>query len=277
MSTLEGWAAPTEMTKYADHTFVYCPDNNKYFGCWNGGNIADKKAVKICTGTYANAYAVADCYRVPRFGRRDTAGIGVYLVDGVCHQSANCFLYAAGTVLRLRNGRPGGLLESVAAYGLYGNLFLVWYPQQYRRCKDKKDRKDAVGAESEDPIFQEAHGRYETLRARPEPPSPTEVKIGDFATLLKHEAPEVDLAAVQDLQSSYLGEHEGFLRAELGGDVSPLPAVGDKAVERVNALSAEFQKAFARQVGAETYKRLTGRSQDETVDLIDPRILETSR
>lgn len=120
MSTLEGWAIPTTATKYADHTFVYCPDNKSYFGCWAGGDIGATDAVKICTGTYENAYAVANCYRDSLPGFPDTAGIGVYGYNGVCHQSANCFLYAAGTLLKLKNGRPGGLVASTAAYGLYG-------------------------------------------------------------------------------------------------------------------------------------------------------------
>jgi len=285
MSTLEGWAIPTTVTKYADHTFVYCPDNESYFGCWAGGSIGAADAVKICTGTYENAYAVANCYRDSLPKLPDTAGVGVYGINGVCHQSANCFLYAAGTQLALKDGRPGGLLESTAAYGLYGSTapfagppgwaahWAEWYPVNYWWCSGKKDN---VRATSKDPIFRETHQLYERLRTQPQAPKGADVKVSDLTILIKHAVPGLDLGAVADLQFSYLQEHEGFLRAELS-DIPEVKVIDEKSAERVNRLSAQFQKALAQRVGPDNYLKLTGRGPSETIELIDSRILESAQ
>lgn len=290
MSTLEGWASPTTLTKYADHTFVYCPDNNEIFGCWDGGDIKAPDAVKICAGTYDNAYAVANCYRDSHPPRPDTAGVGVYGLNGVCHQSANCFLYAAGTQLVLKGGRPGGLLESTAAYGAYGAAYpfdsadilhrgpaahaahwAAWYTANYWWCSGKKDNVKAI---SKDPIFRETHGLYERLRSQSQAPNgAAAAKISDLTILIEHAVPGLDLGAIADLQYSYLKEHEGFLRAELPS-IPKIKVIDEKSAERVNALSAQFQKALAQRVGADNYMKLTGRGTSETIDLLDSRILE---
>jgi hypothetical protein len=286
MSTLEGWAIPTVVTKYADHTFVYCPDNKQYFACWAGGSSTGSKgAVRICTGTYDNAYAVANCYRDDLAGHPDTAGVGVYGVNGVCHQSANCFLYAAGTHLVLQNGRPGGLLESTAAYGSYGSIgpfagvggcathWAAWYSANYYWCNGKKD---SVGAASKDPVFLEVRQLYERARGQPRATGDAAVRLSDLAILIKHAAPGVNLDAVAALQSAYLQEHDGFLRAELS-DIPEVKVIDEKSAEWLNALSARFQRSLAQLVGPDQYAALTGRAPDETIELIDPRVLERAQ
>ena len=273
MSTLEGWAIPTVVTAYADHTFVYCPDNEKYFGCWAGGSIGGKDAVQICAGTHENAYAVANCYRDSLPWCPDTAGIGIYGINGVCHQSANCFLYAAGALLTLKNGRPGGLLASLAAYGFYGTAVARWYATNYWWCSGKKD---GVTATSKDMVFRETHQSHERLRTQSQTPKDADLKISDLAIFLKHAVPGLDLEAIADLQRSYLQEHEGYLRAELP-DIPEVKVIDEKSAERVNTLSRQFQKALAQQVGPDNFLKLTGRAPGETIELIDPRILESAR
>lgn len=271
MSKLQGWVIPTSATKYADHTFVYCPDNGKYFGCWDHGRIDEQDAEMICSGSYENAYAVANCYRDSIGDYPDTAGIGVYLVNGVCHQSANCFLYAAGAQLSMKpDGRPRGLFASTAAYGIYGTGFGRWYATRYWMCSGKVDN---LGASSKDPVFLETLELHESLRDQPEGKQAVEMKVGDLAILVKHTAPEVNLEAVADLQRSYLGEHEGFLQAELP-KARETGVIDEKAAERVNHLSVQFQRSLSDLVGGEAYKKLTGLDTGETVDLADPRILE---
>src|SRR5437660_5941898 len=88
---------------YADHTFVAAgnpPTSGgpppEYFACW--GQHYDQAQVGICSGNVN--YNRANCYRDPAFGAPDTAGIGIYAINGVCHQSANCFLLSANVTLK---------------------------------------------------------------------------------------------------------------------------------------------------------------------------------
>ena len=113
---IEGWA--TKISDAADHTFVrYAVSEGtfKYFGCWNGHDGPDPR--NICSSQ--GDYAVPNCYRgKPVGGCKDTAEIGVYAVNGVCHQSANCFLYSASPRITL-NRRVRGYWLSVGFYGTY--------------------------------------------------------------------------------------------------------------------------------------------------------------
>lgn len=127
MSTFEIWTQPTtDLPDVADHTFVYCTNKKKIFGCWASGDIQGKDAQKIARASWRNAYSVADCYRKPAFNKNDTAGVGIYGVNGVCHQSANLFFYAVSSKPmggKWINGelRPRGIWASYAAYGPYGS------------------------------------------------------------------------------------------------------------------------------------------------------------
>jgi hypothetical protein len=279
MSTLEGWASPTTATKYADHTFVYCPSNKKIFGCWAGGNINDPDTVKICSGAYKNAYAVANCYRDSLPKLPDTAGLGVYGVNGVCHQSANLFLYAAGTNLKLVNGRPNGLIASTAAYGMYGSMgpfdvpgravhWGAWYPPNYWWCSGKKDN---LRAEVDDRGFLETQQLLELAREKP-----GDAKVTDLAILIQDSVPGLDLEAIADLQSRYLEEHEGYLRADTPV-IPEVKVIDANSAQRLNTLSAQFQKDLAQLIGPIIYTQLTGRGPDETIELIDPRIIESAQ
>ena len=146
----------------------------------------------------------------------------------------------------------------------------VWYAANYYWCSGKKDN---VLATSKDPIFLETHQLRQRLQAKTQAPTPADVKVTDLAVLLKHAVPGLDLAAIEDLHRSYLQEHEGFLGAG-PSDLPEVKVIDAKSAERVNALSAQFQKALAQRVGPEAYRKLTGRGPSETIDLIDSRIVQ---
>jgi len=292
MSTLEGWAMPIGSTG-ADHTFVYCREYNSYFCCWNNGDINAEGAVKICTGILEDAYARADCYRCSILFVPDTAGIGTYGWNGVCHQSANCFLFAAATQLRLVNGHPGGLDASTAAYGAYGadnplDFFSQfphwkqWLKDIYSPCRNNKESRlsatSNVRETSNDLLFQETHQLYERLRTQPQGANAADVKISDLVLLIKHALPGLglDLEKIANLQRSYLQEHDGFLGAEFPR-IPETKVIDEKSAERVNKLSAQFQKALAQQIGPDNYMKLTGRGPNETIELINPEILENAQ
>jgi hypothetical protein len=89
--------------KYAEHTFVWCDDMNKGFGCFGRGRHksdgsfkGQKNIAKLSKAR--NAYQVADFYRGASvneswFSTRDYAHLQ-YGISGVCHQASFRFLMA---------------------------------------------------------------------------------------------------------------------------------------------------------------------------------------
>lgn len=275
MSTFEGWAEPTSFTDEADHTFVICRDNGEKFGCWNGGNPKGPSSVHISTGSHPNAYEIANRYRVPDGDCPDTAGIGWYLWNGVCHQSANCFLLAANTVLHQdQNDRPKGYFESTFTYGKYGTDYDNWFENYYRKSGGDlpKPSNDPDQEYHIDPIFNEVHQAYARLRSQRHALQGIDLKnamkISDTAILIKHAAPEVDLEPVADLQKRYLQEHDEFVSKHKG-------KVADmEAAKRINELSKQYQKFFSQLVGPENYRKITGHGPNETVNVANMKIIE---
>jgi hypothetical protein len=279
MSTLQAWAAPTDVTKYADHTFVYCPDNGKYFGCWNGGRTNLPNAVQIVSASAPNAYAIANCYRDPVLGRPDTAGIGIYAANGVCHQSANCFLYPTGVKMSFTNGRPAGLLASTAAYGFYGTdiagslpamgtHFAHWYAINYYWCSGKKDLLMATAG---NPELREVLEAVTSTDAA-QPGGTHRSRVRQLALHVGQTAPEIDLERLADLHHDYLQEHDAAV-----SEATYLPevkAIDMKTAERLNDVSRQFQNDLALQIGTEAYIQLMGRDPTEAIPLVDLSIVE---
>ena len=119
---LEGWAAYVSFgdgmtTDWADHTWVSSPQNGQYFECWGGHSGPSPRKIVVGNGSYN----WANCYRCPIWPFRDTAGTGIYAIDGVCHQSANCFLYTANVTL---NFNVRGYWFSLFSYGTFGRSYL---------------------------------------------------------------------------------------------------------------------------------------------------------
>jgi len=146
-NTFEAWATPVDapvLSSIADHTFVV--SGNTHFGCWGSSDTTSPNAVKVAQGSGDKALCKANKYR----GISDSACLGIYAVNGVCHQSANLFLYAVdSTILPLNKERPRGVIASHALYSVYGttapgvlpgapSFFAAWltavYGQAYARC-----------------------------------------------------------------------------------------------------------------------------------------------
>lgn len=131
--TFELWVSPALGVPTLDHTFIRCPEENKYFYCFDFTQMDENTsgARRILTATpNPNAYWRANSYRIPRMGLPDTAGLGIYGINGVCHQAANCFLHAieetTGMKVQLPFGSKGsnrevsGYVMSYLIYGPYG-------------------------------------------------------------------------------------------------------------------------------------------------------------
>lgn len=295
-NTLQGWCTPTDLTDYADHTFVYCPEKKKYFGCWAGGNINDKDTTKVCSKKYSGAYCRANNYRVNIGKLKDTAGVGIYGVNGVCHQSANLFLYSAGTVLPLTKSRPRGIIASHAMYGVYGtNIpgpggvttwgihFAAWYSAIYlqakTRCLFSIDESEKLQINSDESLFQKVNGLHSSVFERKQNIlSSEDLIVNEFKIIAKEIAPDIDIDRFEGIHRDLLKEKNDILiSAKIYGDKPeeiklPQGKQAEDIVEKLNDLVCEFQKSLAKSVGSSQYEHLTGNKQNEIFRIIDPRI-----
>lgn len=106
MGTLIGMHYPTKLfLGAADHAYVRC-DGSRAWGCWGGKSGGSE--VRRGTGSTAQADAIAE--------PDERAGVTCYLINGVCHQSANRILLPAG--ITVRGVRGYSVSESL--FGTYG-------------------------------------------------------------------------------------------------------------------------------------------------------------
>lgn len=262
---LEGWA--TKINDVADHTHVYCPGNGRYFDCWGGHSGPEPR--RICRGD--GSYNWANCYRCPVFSFPDTACIGIYAVDGVCHQSANCFLYSAGVTL---NFAVRGYWFSLFSYGTYGRGFLRWLPL-YAYCSSTRPRMmeepemepseaGAGGtgdAGEEDPVIEIVREVHASAVAQRAPRHPHEVLADEVAKVTKHHVPEIDPDQFRDIQLRYLRQKDRLIASGMKEE---------QLAKRLNDLARRTQEEIARRVGRERYERLMAIPADEQVDLVEP-------
>lgn len=123
METFELWSYDVNiegMDDFAEHTYIKCHDNGRYFDCW-GGHESYTQGSGVLRFSCNGLYDVADCYRRPILNINDTAGIGIYGINGVCHQTANLFLCSSDRVITIADGVKGYWLSSLA-YGIHGDV-----------------------------------------------------------------------------------------------------------------------------------------------------------
>ena len=148
----------------ADHTYVMFPEigPDGIFDCWYRDPTKFGNMLKF----YRGRYRIANCYRgnIRKMGNygKATAKIGAYGVAGVCHQSANCFLFtAAGKQGGLLDHRVKGYAASKAAYGARGTNYhhnrlvrkltdwgfstvvekdVGWYKRTWKPCYNKNKK-----------------------------------------------------------------------------------------------------------------------------------------
>jgi hypothetical protein len=274
MTNLEGWAVNT-LFGLADHTYVRCPPNGQFFDCWGGHAGNNNRA--ICQGN--GIYDVADCYRRPVtvLGRvlPDTAGIGVYGIHGVCHQSTNCFLFSAGAVL---DNTVGGYWFSSILYGVYGRRFHHWQNNIYNPCfnlhQNAPHGKTATPPPSSkgNDLFELIHTGYKNQKVGKDT-KPNEIIVMDAATLFVN--------AVDLRPQIYEDMHRRLLKKK--DEIVESSSRTEELVGGINNLSKEFQKSIAdlfedevKDTRTGLYEQLTGLKIGETVDIIDSKIAESA-
>ncbi|MEU9790845.1 hypothetical protein AB0E27_09455 [Streptomyces sparsogenes] len=255
LTRMEGHACKTA-GGLAEHTFVFAPENGRYFDCWGGHD--GSRIRLICTNS--GNYAAADCYRYPMSTPMgmlpDTAHIGMYAVDGVCHQSANCFLYSSHAML---NNDVSGYWLSCLSYGPYGKKFNWWQQNVYLPCIRAIPAVEPVAAATHDSPEWTLMQRIRAIHGAAR--DPYEALLEEGAAVTKYFAPEVDTDRIRGPQSDYLQELDAIIASGL---------VGEPLADRINDLGRQFQRNLAVCLGADQYERLNGVPAEVQVDLIEP-------
>lgn len=107
MGTLVVMRYPTIiLAGLADHTYVRCGTGGKGWSCWGGKTGGTE--LRNAPGSTNQADAIAE--------PDEKAAIRCYLINGVCHQSANRILFAGGITAQGARGYE----VSEALFGTYG-------------------------------------------------------------------------------------------------------------------------------------------------------------
>lgn len=259
---------------WLDHTYVgYGPasPNNPgnpppyYFACW-GLNFNETQYPQAPVVSGDINYNCANCYRDKVLGYPDTAAIGMYGVNGVCHQSANCFLYSAGPWTVTLNLTVLGYWASLLAYGPYGTNYLPWLAGVYGVCSwfnpaIAAEMPEAAAAEPS--IADKLRGLYASFLAQPQPPDPHDVIIKEAETVVGHFVPGFDPSVYRDLHAEFLNHKDAAIATA---------ATGQALADKLNDHSIQLQLAVAKRVGPDIYKKLNGVDAGHVVYLCDPRL-----
>jgi hypothetical protein len=208
-------------------------------------------------------YNRANCYRDPAFGAPDTAGIGIYAINGVCHQSANCFLISANVTL---NFAVAGYWASLLAYGTYGTNFSSWYSGIYTPCSWRNPliaTEMEASAAAEPSLTDQIRSLYASFLTQREPADPHERLISEAAIVVKHHVPEADPSKYRDLHAEFLKEKDAVIATGI---------TGQSLADKLNSLSTQLQGALEQRVGADLYKKLNGVDAGKRVNIIDHRL-----
>jgi hypothetical protein len=273
---LEGWTANVHCagasTAWIDHTWVCSPENDRYFDCWGDHDGPNKRRVVVGVGSYDRAH----CYRCSFWPFADTAGIGIFAIDGVCHQSTNCFLYTANRTLDFT---VRGYWFSLFSYGTFGRSYRRWLGNHYGRCSHKTPSAEesatsslevdgiTLAPEEEDPAIRIVREVYESVMVRGTRTHPNELLADEVAAVTKVHVPDID-------PSRFRGIHMEYLRRK-----DELIVSGHKNAQlarRLDELARRTQKEIAKRMGREHYERLMGVPPDVTLGLVVPDLAEAA-
>jgi hypothetical protein len=276
METFELWSYDVQgdLGEYAEHTYLRCPDRDAYFNCW-GNHASPKQGPGVRHFACQGLYDVADEYRRPFLSAQDTAGIGVYGVNGVCHQTANLFLYSSGRVIAIQDGVKGYAITSLAygPYGDYGPLddasqalfFAMWKSTVYDPCYNAYI--DAQGASSAQDLGATLFGWIKRLHddivRQGMKINPLELLHQQAALLVQQAVPGLEAALFKDLHLDFLKEKNTVLATGMKGQ---------QLADTLNGLATQFQLALCQRIGNDAYEKLTGMNAGKTINIIDPAI-----
>ncbi len=280
----------------ADHTYVRCETGAKAWSCWGGKTGG--AVLREGEGSTVRADAIAE----PN-GR---AHISCYLVNGVCHQSANRILLPAGITVQGSKGYE----VSVSLFGTYGRPRGV-----FGLCKSPFDQHASLAGDlpgCTPPPAPSAAAPASARRPRPatnakQAPDPKEAAYlrKTLAIYRKAERGTASLSAAgredtgMQFAAFQLELFDAQVEYRLGSaaDTAVAGRLGDvrlsterarlkleewyarremTAVQFAAAFNKEtllFQDSVASVLRAGQYRKLTGLGRDERVLLADPAVI----
>jgi hypothetical protein len=252
---------------YAEHTYIRCPDKNTYFNCW-GDHQSTTQGPGTRRFSCQGIYDVANCYRNDILNIKDTAGIGIYGINGVCHQTANLFLYSTGRAITIGDGVRGYALSSLA-YGIYGDLnpfnnpaqpiFLSnWIKTVYDPCYQKIVPRGNAG----ETLFLDLQKLHKSL-VKGFQIGRNELIHNESAILIKQIVPDIDTNQFKNIHLDFLEKKTEVIRKGFEGE---------KLAIQINQFAEQIQKSLADKIGGKTYEKLTGLKVGETLNIVDPAI-----
>ena len=284
MGTLVAWHYRSNLfAKMADHTYVTCGNGARRWKCWGGCKGGDALIQGAGETKQANAIAQPD-------GR---AGITCYLINGVCHQSANRVLFPAG--ITVHGARGYYISESL--YGPYGRPHGA-----FGTCNAPFDRHTGMSGDlPESTVIQGQHIADESdsiakiANQHPEPERYTEYlrRVNDLYAGAEMKELEVEPAKLLPFQlklfeelirfklgSSFLNKRKTENLQEVRGQIederiSIENSFGrnnisvDEFVSGFNSLTESFQKQMANILKRGEYTQFLGIEPDDMVVLGD--------
>jgi hypothetical protein len=272
MGTLVAKCYPTKLfLKSADHTYVECSSGIKNWGCWGG-----KKNGKYLTsgeGSTKRANAIAE--------PNEKAGIKRYLIDGVCHQSANRILLPA----RILVSQAKGYRLSSSVFGTYGKSLFNQHTDisgDLPECHDLTKQKDIPKNED----LQIISANFEIYNKYSNDYSLINNSLSDFyQSLISMQTDifteEVKIWAGEQISSRKLSEikdaKKNLEKQLLSNNSTILLEDSDNPIEFIQSFEKiinGFQSNIADILNDSEYKTLLKLNRDERISLIDPEALD---
>jgi hypothetical protein len=271
MTMLEAWKFHVPdlgiaFEQLADHTFVKVPAIGKVLECWGGTVGPGLHMISSKPGSYN----WANCYRCPAYGKPDTACIGIYGVGGVCHQSANCFLYSTGDYLSIWDVR--GAWFTYFTYGVYGVAAPVWYHAVYEPCAASLPfalTPDGTeeGAPATSPIdaLQKARDAQAAVS-----PDPNLLLVAEQRAVTTRYVPELAASdsPIDAIQLAFLGRKDELVATGYQGN---------ELAYRMNDLARSTQVELRAALGDDLYKSLMAVDDASiTLGIIEPGLSDVA-
>lgn len=254
------WAAPAFKQEWMNHTWVKSRSPEDRF-CCAGGTGEDYFLREV--GVKKDAHKIMnECRGGVVTKQKDCAGV-IYMVQGVCHQMSNRFLYpVSGKYMVYNNGHPKGYSKTRAAYGPTGFGYEAWYKYIYLPAERKFNGK----AQEQEDMAMIAYDREREL----------EKLRNETAAVFEELGITVPGSVILEAQREWLARREEIMKkynfmAEDGTEAVP----DGLTEETVRAMAGEvidaqriFFTAVRDKIGQDNF-RLFNDGEDEIVDIAD--------
>lgn len=207
-------------------------------------------------------------------GHQDTAHL-VYGVTGVCHQTADRFLYSASGYLP-KNWvwvwKAKGYAASHALWGDYGTDWMIFKTQEYGGCCGKYG--GVFHPEDETSAQESGKGArlsafYHEIEQGSREVSPEELVTESFALLVQEQlGQEFEPGKLSELQRDLLQTRDKIVRSDLRGE---------EFAHELNGEILEFLERAARHIGPADYETLFGYPPGDKFLLVNPEVAAVTR